>query len=199
MKVLRFLIPPPEWRIPVVILLGAMCGFIIYLSIESKATSYLSDDPKTCVNCHVMTPEYTTWSNSSHKEVAVCNDCHVPQDNPIKKYWFKAKDGMYHSYVFTSRTEPQVIQMKEEGQEVVQNNCIRCHQNHVGTSHLGKSVKNHKKLMTEQKCWDCHREVPHGRVHSLSAVKYYGKITEEHQETVPNWLIKHFSKNSNTK
>ena len=35
---------------------------------------------------------------------------------------------------------------------------------------------------TERKCWTCHQEVPHGSIHSLSSVKYYGKIDEEHQE-----------------
>jgi len=67
-KFLRFIIPPKAWRTPVIILLGAILGLTLYALIESKAISYLSDDPKTCVNCHVMTPQYTTWLNSSHRE-----------------------------------------------------------------------------------------------------------------------------------
>ena len=88
-RFLRILIPPKEWLVPVIILVGAMTGLTLYAMIESKAISYLSDDPKTCANCHVMTPQYTTWQNSSHREWASCNDCHVPQDNFFKKLFQK--------------------------------------------------------------------------------------------------------------
>ena len=43
---------------------------------------------------------------------------------------FKAKDGLYHATVFTARAEPDVIEMQEASQEVVQDNCIRCHVQH---------------------------------------------------------------------
>jgi cytochrome c nitrite reductase small subunit len=144
-----------------------------------------------------MTPQYTTWQNSSHREWASCNDCHVPQDNFFKKYLFKAKDGMYHASVFTMRGEPEVIKMKEAGVEVVQANCIRCHENQVTDARLSAMVENHMEARTERKCWSCHQEVPHGSIHSLSSVKYYGKIEAEHQETVPNWLKNYLKKSDN--
>lgn len=193
-KLLNFLIPPKQWQVPVIIILGALIGLILYAAIESKAVSYLSDDPKTCANCHVMTPQYATWQNSSHREWASCNDCHVPHDNVFKKYAFKAKDGLYHASVFTSRGEPEVIKMKEAGTKVVQNNCIRCHKDQVTDAKLSVTVKDHVKGRTERKCWECHKEVPHGSIHSLSSVKYYGKIPSEHQETVPKWLSKYLNK-----
>ncbi len=184
----RFLLK--GWQLPVIILTGGIIGLSLYAAIESRAVSYLSDDPKTCANCHVMTPQYTTWRNSSHREVANCNDCHVPHDNVVKKYLFKAKDGLYHASVFTSRNEPEVIRMKEAGIEVVQNNCIRCHENQVTDGKLASQVPNHFNSRTERKCWECHQEVPHGSVHSLSSIKYYGKIPLEHQETIPEWIKK---------
>ncbi len=184
----RFLLK--GWQLPVIILTGGIIGLSLYAAIESRAISYLSDDPKTCANCHVMTPQYTTWRNSSHREVANCNDCHVPHDNIVKKYLFKAKDGLYHASVFTSRNEPEVIRMKEAGIEVVQNNCIRCHENQVTDGKLASQVPNHFNSRTERKCWECHQEVPHGSVHSLSSIKYYGKIPAEHQETIPEWIKK---------
>lgn len=184
----RFLVK--GYKLPLIVLAGAFIGLSFYAAIESKAVSYLSDNPDTCANCHVMTPQYTTWRNSSHREVATCNDCHVPQDNVIKKYAFKAKDGLYHASVFTSRGEPQVIRMKEAGVEVVQNNCIRCHQDQVTDAKLASYVDDHVQNRTERKCWTCHQEVPHGSVHSLSSVKYYGKLPSDHQETVPEWIQK---------
>jgi cytochrome c nitrite reductase small subunit len=189
-KVLNWLIPPAEWRFPVGILLTSFVLIGLYTAIISNATAYLSDDPQACVNCHVMTPQYTTWRNSSHREVATCNDCHVPQDNVFKKYLFKAKDGLYHASVFTTRNEPQVIRMKEAGVEVVQNNCVRCHKDQVTDAKLTAQVTDHFKNRTDRKCWECHQEVPHGSIHSLSSVKYYGKIPSEHQETIPDWINK---------
>lgn len=198
-KLVRILIPPKEWRLPVIILLGAICGLGFYVLVESKALSYLSDDPKTCANCHVMTPQYATWQNSSHREWASCNDCHVPQDNVFRKYFFKAKDGLYHSSVFTSRSEPEVIRMHEAGDKVVQENCIRCHQDQVTDARLESMVDDHYASRTERKCWACHTEVPHGSIHSLSSVKYYGKIDKQHQETVPDWLKSYLKKSENKK
>ncbi len=189
-KLIEILTPPKGWRIPAIILLGAFAGLSLYALIESKAVSYLSDDPKTCVNCHVMTPQYSTWVKSSHREWATCNDCHVPQDNVARKYAFKAMDGFNHASAFLLRNEPEVIRMKDAGNIVVQENCIRCHEDQVTDAKLGSWVENHQSNRTDRKCWECHQEVPHGSIHSLSSTKYYGKIPSEHQETLPEWLQK---------
>ena len=79
------------------------------------------------------------------------------------------------------------------GFEVVQSNCIRCHQDQVTDGRLSGTVENHMEARTERKCWECHQEVPHGSIHSLSSVKYYGKIGKEHQETIPEWLTKYLN------
>ena len=47
-------------------------GLFIYLVHASKALSYLSHDPKACINCHVMNTQYATWQHSSHARVATC-------------------------------------------------------------------------------------------------------------------------------
>ena len=136
----------------------------------SRAPSYLSDDPATCINCHVMIPQFATWQNSSHARVASCNDCHVPQDNVFRKYLFKAKDGLRHSYVFTFRLEPQVIRATKMAKEAIQENCLRCHGNLVHSVSLEQtgSMDPSDALL----CWDCHRQTPHGNVRSLSATPF---------------------------
>ena len=113
-----------------------MTGIMAFSFHISRAPSYLSDNPETCTNCHIMSPQYATWSHSSHRENAHCNDCHVPHDNVVNKYYFKAKDGIRHATVFTLRNEPQVIFIKDEGKEVVQHNCVRCHINLLSDSKL---------------------------------------------------------------
>jgi cytochrome c nitrite reductase small subunit len=128
----------------------------------SRVTSYLSDDPEACVNCHVMRPQYASWQHSSHAS-ATCNDCHVPHDTILNAYAFKARDGLYHSVIFTLRLEPQVIRMSRGAVPVVEGNCRRCH------GRVIEEVSLRRRQPGDHRCWDCHREVPHGRVRSLSA------------------------------
>ena len=170
-KILYFIKPPQNWKLPVIIILGIFSGLGLFVFYISNASSYLSDKPETCINCHVMYSYYDSWQNSSHGRVTVCNDCHVPHNNFISKYLFKAKDGTRHSTIFTLRLEPQVIRIKEAGAEVVQENCERCHENLL--SHIDL-LKNQMKLNEDEevRCWTCHREVPHGRTNSLSSTPH---------------------------
>jgi cytochrome c nitrite reductase small subunit len=146
-----------------------------------------------------MAPQYATWSHSSHRNVANCNDCHVPHNNIFNKYYFKAKDGLRHATIFTMRNEPQVIHILEAGINVVQNNCIRCHEQQM------ECMKCHIKVAgdgdvdeismlngefpdyhAERLCWDCHRETPHGRVNSISSVP--NARVPVPSSPVPEWM-----------
>jgi len=118
--ILQFLRPPKRWNLPVILVIGLFCGVGLMTVHISRASSYLSDEPATCVNCHIMAPQYATWQHSSHSRVATCNDCHVPHDNFFRKYAYKAKDGSRHAFMFTFRMEPQVIRMHQPGKNVVQ-------------------------------------------------------------------------------
>jgi cytochrome c nitrite reductase small subunit len=180
------LLPPAKWKIPVMILTSFLLGIVLFLFYVSNAHSYLSDNPETCTNCHIMAPQYATWNHSSHREIAHCNDCHVPHNNVFNKYYFKAKDGMRHATIFTLRLEPQVIFIKEAGAGVVHQNCIRCHTELLNDPKLEAGVANHYSHMTDRKCWDCHREVPHGRVNSLSSVPHARVPLPE--SPVPSWI-----------
>lgn len=200
-KVKRFffrysLIPPKRWRPYAIVLVALMVGLGAYTLKLSNATSYLSDDPQACVNCHVMTPHYVSWNHSSHREVAHCNDCHVPQDNLANKYYFKAKDGLYHSTIFTLRAEPEVIRARKPSIAVIQNNCIRCHQDQVTDAKLADWVDNHAHHRTDRTCWECHRDVPHGRVRGLSSVNFQLEPIRAYssdEEVVPEWLKEQLS------
>ncbi|MFA8433677.1 MAG: cytochrome c nitrite reductase small subunit [Marinifilaceae bacterium] len=189
--------PPPQWKIPVIVLMGIFVGLGVHVLYISKAASYLSDKPETCVNCHVMAPQFATWNHSSHREVATCNDCHVPHDNVFRKYFFKAKDGMRHASMFALRLEPQVIFIKEEGRDVVHENCIRCHSQVVTEAKLVGRVENHIHHRTDRLCWDCHREVPHGRVNSLSSVPNARVPLPE--SPVPDWIREYMKESKEEK
>lgn len=180
------LIPPPHWRVPVILASGAFCGIAAYALIVSNAVSYLSDAPATCVNCHIMAPHYATWSHSAHREHATCSDCHVPQDNVFRHYFYKGKDGARHATIFTLRREPNVIMMHDAGRAVVQENCKRCHDftnERVYAYHVtGPSALRGEGPL----CWDCHREVPHGLVRSTAATPY-ARVPLP-QSPMPQWL-----------
>lgn len=149
---------------------------------------YLSDKPEACVNCHIMAPQYATWNHSSHREKAHCNDCHVPHNNIINKYFFKGKDGLRHATMFTLRLEPQVIHIKNAGQDVVQDNCIRCHKRLLSDVAIAPLTLEAHHERTDRRCWDCHREIPHGRVNSLTSVP--NARVPVPGSPVPNWLTK---------
>jgi cytochrome c nitrite reductase small subunit len=169
---LRAVAPPPQWAFPVAIAVGAGFGLAALTFHVSRASSYLSDNPETCVNCHVMATQYATWFHSRHRQVATCNDCHVPHDNKIRHYAFKASDGTRHAFMFTFRLEPQVIRIHAAGQRVVQENCIRCHDGTVHVTTLAEVRGDDAMAEDGLRCWACHRETPHGRVRGLAAVPY---------------------------
>lgn len=193
MNILKKIIPPDKWLIPVVISIAVFFGLFSFLFYISNASSYISDKPKTCVNCHIMAPQYATWMHSSHRERANCNDCHVPHNNVFNKYYFKGKDGMRHATIFTLRAEPQVIQIKKAGKNVVQQNCVRCHNDLITDAKLNTIHDNFHSNRTDRTCWECHREVPHGRVNSLSSTPNAKVPLPE--SPVPEWLIKALKKN----
>ena len=172
---------------PLAVLLGILTGLSLYTTYASNAFSYLSDDPKTCVNCHVMGTYYATYAHSSHRNVANCNDCHVPHTSVFAKYFFKAKDGLYHSSVFTLRGEPQAMMIKEAGANVVQENCLRCHGELNSVVAPGPPITLAGKQHGEgHLCWDCHRDVPHGTVRSLSSTP--DAIVPYPESPLPEWI-----------
>jgi len=167
--ILYKIIPPTEWKIPVIIITGIFCGLVLYVFYISNAPSYLSDKPETCVNCHIMAPQYATWAHSAHREVTNCNDCHVPHNNVFNKYYFKAMDGLRHATVFTLRKEPQVIFIKHAGKKAVQNNCLRCHEDLLKDDKLSIWTEDVFLYRRDRSCLDCHIETPHGRIKGLAS------------------------------
>ena len=149
---------------------GAILGLAGYIAYASNVTSYLTNDPSACTNCHVMSSYYATWSHSSHATRATCNDCHVPHPSVIAKYYFKAKDGLYHAAVFTAHAEPQVLRPRTASATVIMNNCIRCH-TQLNTEFVKTGMVSYVDTLNGngKACWTCHTQVPHTKVSNLSS------------------------------
>ena len=150
-------------------------GFFIYLIIAAKALSYLSTDPKACINCHVMNTQYATWQHSSHAERATCVECHLPTDGFIDKYVAKAKDGFNHTLAFTLDNYDHAMKISDDGAKRVQKNCISCHSSitSVVSSNANKYHNfDDENVENGRKCWSCHKQVPHGKVRGLTTTPY---------------------------
>jgi cytochrome c nitrite reductase small subunit len=107
-------------------LFGLAAGVGGYTFVYARGSSYLTDDPAACANCHVMREYYVAWQRSSHRSVAVCNDCHTPP-GLVAKYATKARNGFWHSYAFTTGDFPDNMQATAHNQVVAAASCEKCH------------------------------------------------------------------------
>jgi len=139
------------------IMVGVALGISSYTFQYANGLSYLSNDPKACVNCHIMQDQYNGWRKSSHHAVAVCNDCHVPHDF-VGKYVAKGLNGYHHSRAFTLQDFHEPIMIGPRNAQILQDNCVRCHGDLVSSI----AHKTDQANMGAIKCVQCHREVGHG-------------------------------------
>jgi len=133
--------------------LGALGGFTFYYA---NGASYLSNDPRACVNCHIMREQYDGWQKASHHAVATCNDCHVPHDL-LGKYLTKMQNGYEHSRAFTFQDFHEPIQIKQHSKQILLNNCLHCHGEFVSQIATHESFQKN-----EIDCVVCHAGVGHG-------------------------------------
>ena len=130
---------------------GLALGVGAFTFVYAKGGSYLTNDPKACVNCHVMRDQYDGWVHSSHRATAVCNDCHTPPDL-LGKYLTKAQNGFWHSFYFTTGNYPDPIQITERNRKVTESACRKCHADIVAV------IEGHEE---QTSCLACHRNVGH--------------------------------------
>jgi cytochrome c nitrite reductase small subunit len=135
------------------VMLGVLFGVGLFTFGYGKGASYLSNDPFACANCHVMQGHYDSWEQSSHRHVAVCNDCHLPH-HPIGKWVTKADNGFFHSLAFTLENFHEPIQIKPRNRRVTQRACLECHATIVHEMSPEGGAES-------VSCVHCHRDVGH--------------------------------------
>ena len=136
------------------VVVGALTGVGLFTFGYAKGSSYMTDNPAACANCHVMRDQYEGWMKSSHGKVAVCNDCHTPPGF-IAKYGTKALNGFFHSLAFTTGRFPDEIQITGRNQRVAQASCMKCHEDIVDGI---RGVRGHR---GDVECVQCHSTVGH--------------------------------------
>ncbi len=154
------------------IALGVFVGLGGYTFRYAEGLSYFSTDPAACANCHIMQSQYDSWQKSSHHAVAKCIDCHLPHDF-IGKYIAKAENGYHHSKGFTLQNFHEPIMIKSKNSQILQDNCISCHDDFVhelisGTTSDPNSIR----------CVHCHSSVGHGPTAGLGGRELLKEIKE---------------------
>ena len=154
--------PAPRLRFFLALSLTGVVGLFVGLGTHTftyaHGLSYFSNDPKACMNCHVMREHFDGWQKSPHHAVATCNDCHTPRTF-FAKYLSKAENGFWHSKGFTLQDYHEPIMIRPRNVAVLQQNCVECHAQIVDgiNTHPGDPQK-----MLD--CLHCHRDVGHGPV-----------------------------------
>lgn len=133
---------------------GVLAGIGFFTFGYAQGASYLSNDPQACINCHVMQGHFDSWVKSSHANVAVCNDCHLPHYF-IGKWVTKADNGFFHSLAFTLDNFHEPIRIKPRNRRVTQNACIYCHNDLV--NHMLPAQRGGDMML----CIKCHDDVGH--------------------------------------
>ncbi len=135
--------------------IGWFVGSGTFTFFEAKGLSYFSNSPEACKNCHSMNQVYDRWVNSGHRHVAVCNDCHAPQDF-VGKWMTKAANGFSHSKAFTfDKTLPVTFQATDSQKKIANDNCKRCH------TDLASHAIGYSQNIASLECISCHRNPGH--------------------------------------
>jgi cytochrome c nitrite reductase small subunit len=138
-----------------IVLMGILIGVAMYTFIYAKGWSYLTNNPETCANCHIMQPQYDGWIHSSHRNNIGCNSCHTPSDF-IGKWYTKASNGFWHSFYFTSGTFHEPIQITKRSLKITEKRCQQCHEALTLGMHGGPRAQQNGRW-----CTRCHSNVGH--------------------------------------
>ena len=157
-------------------LFGVLLGLGGYTFHYGEGLSYFSTDPRACMNCHIMRPQYDSWQKASHHTVAVCVDCHLPHD-PARKLLTKGENGFLHSKGFTLQDFHEPIFARERSLDVLHENCLRCHADLVHEMVAGARTD-----ADAVRCVHCHRSVGHGETVGLGKYEAASRAERERSE-----------------
>lgn len=141
----------------VAVLIGAAGGVGVFTFGYAEGASYLTNRPEACANCHVMKKHLDAWVKSSHGRFATCNDCHAPH-NLLGKYYCKGRNGMFHSWAFTTGWFPDAIQITPYNRQVVEDACRHCH---AQITHQIDPLPTSNGEVERTSCIHCHATVGH--------------------------------------
>lgn len=141
----------------IAILMGVLSGVSVFTFQYAEGFSYFSSNPRACVNCHIMQPQFDSWQKASHHGVATCVDCHLPHSG-LSKWLAKADNGYRHSRAFTLQDFHEPIMITESNSRILQDNCLSCHGGMLHDIVAGATTDS-----DAIRCVHCHRSAGHGQ------------------------------------
>ena len=126
-------------------------GFGLMLLTKHPALGL--DGAEFCGSCHVMDEQVESYLHSAHRLGTKCGDCHVPH-SLVPGATYKAYTGTKDFIGVLRDKDPYEIEVSPLGQEIIQENCLRCHEDLLHM--VGDTEKGGGKY-----CFDCHRSTPH--------------------------------------
>ena len=148
-------------------LFALACGFAVgaVAFAGGAAFMHISGSPEFCGNCHSMTHEAETFKLSSHSEQN-CAECHLPHQNAVVYMVEKGRSGMVDMYHEVARDYPARIKLSDDAKEMVNANCLRCHENTMKDVKISVEPKD-----TGADCLKCHSRIAHGSNHKEGGIK----------------------------
>jgi cytochrome c nitrite reductase small subunit len=146
----------PRLLVPFAAAVGVLAGVGVFTFGYAKGLSYLSTDPRACVNCHIMNDQYSAWLKSGHRHAATCVECHLPASG-VAKWLAKANHGFSHSVAFTLQNFKEPIEITPHDRALAHENCLRCHGDFVQAVHTSPGPTGQP-----LDCLHCHAGAGHG-------------------------------------
>lgn len=134
-------------------------GIILTVFLGSAGVLKLTMSPQFCSQCHVMTPEYSTWKASSHVQIT-CTQCHVKPG--FANYIIHKVSVMKEFYLTFTGTYDRPIKMDHKLEDEI---CTHCHSTNRDFTPSGDLIIPHDKHAAKKvQCVDCHGGVAHGNI-----------------------------------
>lgn len=160
------------------VVVGVPVGLALATFRYAEGLSYFSNDPRQCMNCHIMTDEYESWAKSGHHHVAVCNDCHMPH-TLVPKLIAKARNGWNHSAAFTLQNFHEPIMITKPNADILQASCLHCHENFVHSITVMEEVSGRETDTVS--CVHCHKTVGHAPTRPTGKMSWIGEDHDQRQ------------------
>lgn len=138
-------------------------GLVAGLAVVGAWTSVeISSKPQFCGSCHVMSPYYESWKESTHNNVA-CVECHIaPGITAEFRKKYEALSMVASYFTGTYGTNPWA--------EIDDAACLRCHERRLlaGRELFGDVLFDHSSHLAgmrrgkDLRCTSCHSQIVQG-------------------------------------
>ncbi len=145
----RLRLPWRRWLVPGLAAAAACGALALFVLFGPPRLLAYSESPEFCAKCHNHEVEWEAFSHHGAHRRELCVDCHLPNEDLPRHFFWKSIDGMKDVFLFYAGMFTDDTRLGAHGKHVLQQNCLRCHETTV------------MRIDPERPCWECHRGVRH--------------------------------------